>query len=180
MFTNIAELKPKDKSKDFNNNISRCFLNTSATAQKLNTHTPAVRCTCLSHSHSSVSEKKNWTPQNSINYSPCPQRKTTARRCFSQIQKGSKVLPLCNSVPYTLALPSVSIQHLKRRFLFPGVPLCSVAPRWVTTQPEKDPPQPHTYICVYLCVCSNNPYQFSLLNTLFLKPDSFTWGSHCK
>lgn len=64
----------------------------------------------------------------------------------------SRVSPLCNSMHYMLSLPSVSVQHLKRRFLFPSLLLCSVAPRLVTTQAETDQVQPQTRLCVCLCV----------------------------
>lgn len=40
----------------------------------------------------------------------------------------SRVSPSCNSIHYMPSLPSVPVQHLKRRFSFPSLLLCSVAP----------------------------------------------------
>lgn len=76
----------------------------------------------------------------------------------------------------TTWLCPLSLPNTSRRFSFPGVPLCCVAPRWV----KKTRYNPGLRPCEPVSLFKTNPYQFSLLNTLLLKPELFTWGSHCK
>lgn len=125
-----------------------CLLDVSAILQilKLNSYTCSEMHLSLLLTPSSLSEH-HTTPLVTLHFSLKP----AECRCFYTDTEGglmSRVSPLCNSMHYMLSLPSVSVQHLKRRFLFPGLPLCSVALRLVTTQAETDLLQPQTRLCV--------------------------------
>lgn len=85
---------------------------------------------------SSLSKKNPTTaPLVSLYFPP----KTECRCFYTDTESGggtSKVSPLCNSMHYMLSLPSNTSRGDSH---FPGLLLCSLAPRLVTTQAETDP-----------------------------------------
>lgn len=86
----------------------------------------------------------------------------------------SGVSPLCNSMHYMLSLPSVCVQHLKRRFLFPKSPFVFCGPQ-VSGNTSRNRPATTVSPTACMCVLQLSISIFRAKHP-FLKTDIFHMG----
>lgn len=107
----------------------------------------------LSFIHSSTS-KHYTTPPVTLQF----RLKLAKCNCFYGDTVGgghvSRVSPLCNSMHYMLSLPSVCVEHLKRRFSFPKPPFVLSGPQ-VSDNIRRNRPATTAdpAVCACLCAC---------------------------